>query len=82
MVMYIEDNRTPQIEDSCFSGLPGGKRNANGDFDGIGSYGGWWSSTQSQFDSNNCWYLPNEYGYVRSSYFPDAIGLSVRCLRD
>ena len=32
---------------SGFSGLPGGFRHSNGEFDNIGSYGYWWSSSEN-----------------------------------
>jgi uncharacterized protein (TIGR02145 family) len=66
---------------SGFSGLPGGFRDDNGTFNYIGEDGGWWSSTANY---SNAWYryLNYDFGYVGSSSYNEARGLSVRCLRD
>ena len=67
---------------SGFSALPGGYRRYDGGFNDIGSYGNWWSSTES--DTNNAWFRRLYYDYsnvYRSGYYKDS-GFSVRCLRD
>ena len=70
--------------DNCsgFTGLPGGGRYSDGTFYGIGSYGGWWSS--SEFGAAYAWNrsLSYYYGNAYSSYTSKANGFSVRCLRD
>jgi uncharacterized protein (TIGR02145 family) len=69
--------------ESGFSGLPGGLRNgANGIFQGLGSYGPWWSASENGA----------EYAWLRSlnptiaDVYRDRnikrVGFSVRCLRD
>jgi len=67
---------------SGFSALPGGYRNTNGAFNGIGVDGDWWSSTGSSTD--NAW--SRTLGYSSSSVdrsnYNKENGLSVRCLRD
>jgi uncharacterized protein (TIGR02145 family) len=67
---------------SLFSALPGGSRGGGGVYSAIGSFGGWWSSTESS--SGFAWtrYLYNNYGTASRSNFSEDIGLSVRCLRD
>ncbi|MDD4258167.1 MAG: FISUMP domain-containing protein [Bacteroidales bacterium] len=68
---------------SGFTALPGGYRDRNGEFDYVGSYGRWWSSTQN--NTNNAWYrrLHYNYSYVfRDYYYVKDYGFSVRCLRD
>jgi len=68
--------------ESGFSGLPGGVRYASGYYHLIGSYGAFWSSTESS--TSNAW--PRYLSYVSSiviRYNIDKqIGRSVRCLRD
>jgi uncharacterized protein (TIGR02145 family) len=68
--------------ESGFSGLPGGSRRFNGDFNHVGSFALWWSSNESS--TANAWY--------RSLYFDEGSanrnegdkdnGYSVRCLKD
>ncbi|MCK9256343.1 MAG: PKD domain-containing protein [Bacteroidales bacterium] len=65
-----------------FTALPGGYRSNHGDFSYLGSYGSWWSATES--DSN--------YAWVRHLYYNNSDvgrfdldkdnGYSVRCVRD
>jgi uncharacterized protein (TIGR02145 family) len=67
---------------SLFNGIPGGNRLYSGSYNGIGSYGNWWSSTED--------YLSDAWN--RQLYFSDGVerrhsnykvnGNSVRCLRD
>ncbi|MDD5696281.1 MAG: FISUMP domain-containing protein [Bacteroidales bacterium] len=64
-----------------FSGLPGGFRDFHGDFYNIGSYGGWWSSTES---SDLAWYRGLYFSFPGVLRYNDdkRNGFSVRCLRD
>jgi uncharacterized protein (TIGR02145 family) len=69
--------------ESGFSALPGGRRSANGSFVDIGTYGNWWSATQSY--SSNAWYHYlnfNDGTIGRYSGDDKKNGLSVRCLKD
>ncbi len=68
--------------ESGFNGFPGGCRDYNGDFDGIGYYGYWWSSSED--DTFYAWgrKLGSNFGGVFSYYGYKADGFSVRCLRD
>ena len=50
---WISPN-TDATNSSGFTGLPGGYRNNNGTFGGIGAYGYWWSS--SEIDTYYAWY--------------------------
>ena len=67
---------------SGFSGLPGGFRDGNGPFDGIGHYGYWWSSTEDS--TSNAWSRGLYYfsGNVLRYFHNKKDGFSVRCLRD
>jgi uncharacterized protein (TIGR02145 family) len=81
---YWLDPNTGATNESGFSGLPGGYRNADWkNFPDMRSTGGWWSVTEATAD----------YGRVRSIGYNDAAtsyetawskkhGASVRCMRD
>ncbi len=67
-----------------FAGLPGGYRYGGGVFEGLGSVGVWWSSSEYN-NLDNAWYLylgDGVYGNVYRSDYVKGRGLSVRCLRD
>ena len=49
---WISPN-TDASNTSLFTGLPGGYRNDNGGYNGSGSYGNWWSSSEN--NTNNAW---------------------------
>jgi uncharacterized protein (TIGR02145 family) len=67
---------------SGFAGLPGGCRDGDGTFYGIGGNGYWWSS--SQYSTSDAWIRSLFYTSInvhRDSYYkPD--GFSVRCVRN
>ena len=67
---------------SGFSGLPGGYRDDGGKFLGVGGYGDWWSSSET--NSNTGWYrsLYCDDGNLYKSSANEAEGLSVRCIKD
>jgi uncharacterized protein (TIGR02145 family) len=68
---------------SGFTALPGGFRYYDGSYYGIGYYGIWWSSTES--NTYDAWSrdIDYEHSVVRSSYGSyEGGGFSVRCLRD
>jgi uncharacterized protein (TIGR02145 family) len=67
---------------SGFSGLPGGISYLDGTFDGIGSLGSWWSSTEGS--TSGAWYRSLDYsgGDVDWGSGNKEGGSSVRCLRD
>jgi uncharacterized protein (TIGR02145 family) len=67
---------------SLFTGLPGGIRDGNGNYDYIGYSGNWWSSTE--YNTDIAWYrlLYDNKGDADRSCFIKEFGLSVRCLRD
>lgn len=75
-------NAPVAINNSGFSGLPGGRRDFSGTFYGLGDTGFWWSSTESS--PGNGWFRylnsedPGLYEFDNPKYF----GSSVRCLRD
>ena len=67
---------------SLFTGLPGGYRSYDGDYDIFGSYGYWWSSTEN--DTSSAWnrYLDLNSGAASRANANKEFGFSVRCLRD
>jgi clan AA aspartic protease (TIGR02281 family) len=78
-----EDNGNGTNE-SGFLGLPGGIRGLWNTFNSIGSFGGWWSSTED--NSIDAWTsitsLSSHGGPVDRGSTLRRYGLSVRCLRD
>jgi len=75
----------PSTNEFGFSALPGGRYNYDGDvFSAVGLAGQWWSSTESEYDSDNARYL-----YIRYDYEFAVLGFknkydqySVRCVKD
>ena len=80
----IGNNDYPEKQNaSGFSALPGGHRDDDGTFGGVGYDGSWWSSTE----------FNTSYAYFRLLFYFDGslynfvnfykkLGLSVRCVRD
>ena len=68
-------------DDYGFSAIPGGYRDANGDYGNVLGNGYWWSSSSS---GGNAWYrrLNNVNPIVNRFYSSPRRGFSVRCLRD
>jgi uncharacterized protein (TIGR02145 family) len=62
---------------SNFSGLPGGYRFEFGDFENIGEYGFWWSSTSTEFRIMNF-----ESDDLNTASGSPGRGFSVRCVKD
>ena len=67
---------------SGFTGLPGGGRNLDGSFTGIGGVAFWWSSTE--VSSTSAWTRSLNFtsGYSTRFNCGKTTGFSVRCLRD
>jgi uncharacterized protein (TIGR02145 family) len=77
------DSNSNGTDSYGFSALPGGFRYADGRFDGVGSNGLWWTSTE--YSSSNA-YLRGMYSgvdYVAGEEdFDKGSGYSVRCIKD
>jgi uncharacterized protein (TIGR02145 family) len=73
---------TGATNESGFNALPNGIRVLNGSYNLIGSYGNWWSSTES--GSDNAWAHGLVYNFSSADYFysDKQGGFSVRCVRD
>ena len=67
---------------SGFAGLPGGLRDSTGTFGSLGSYGYWWSATESS--GSNAWNrsLANNNGSLTRANYNKHFGFFVRCIRD
>ena len=67
---------------SGFTGLSGGLRYSLMDFDGIGGYGNWWSTSESIGEF--AWFrvLSFNYSVLTQYYLSQTNGLSVRCVED
>lgn len=67
---------------SGFSALPAGYRTGLGDFNALGTYSLWWSSTE--YNTTNSWYRSLGYTSMGLSSVsnPKNYGFSVRCVKD
>jgi uncharacterized protein (TIGR02145 family) len=76
------DNNGNGMDDYKFSALPGGYRYTDGTFYYVGSYGYWWSATQS--DSSNAYYrnMGATSSTVGRGSNAKAYSYSVRCVQD
>ena len=73
---------TGATNSSGFTALPGGSCSNGGGFNGVGGYGGWWSSSDA--GSGGAWYryLYSNSAVVSRSLDGQRRGFSVRCARD
>jgi uncharacterized protein (TIGR02145 family) len=78
---WISPN-TGATNETGFTGLPGGFRHKSGDFDDIGRSGSWW--TLGLDNEGHCWerWLYNDSPEVDRSLDDEALGFSVRCIKD
>ena len=82
-IMYVTgESNDDSIKISGFSGMPGGFRNGDGSFCGIGSYGGWWSSTVDVTGQAVGRDLDCANGIVDKITEYKGMGFSVRCIKD
>ena len=67
---------------SGFTALPGGLRSENGNFNNIGYFGSWWSSTQ--ISTPNAWYRNMNYSvnFVNRGIYGKTSAFSIRCLKN
>ena len=73
---------TGSTNTSLFTGLPGGYRNNNGNYNNIGDVGNWWSSTEST--TSHAWNRDLDYQYedaYRGNY-NKRFGFSVRLIKN
>ena len=67
---------------SLFTGLPGGYRNYVGDYNGMGGFGYWWSSTENYTGAAWYRYLVYDYSIVYRQSFDNKDGYSVRFIKN
>ena len=79
---HWESPNTGATNESSFSALPGGQLFHYGDFDCLGSYAYFWSSTE--YGSNGAWGRSLSYNYsdVHRLNHSKQLGYSVRLLKD
>ena len=68
---------------SGFSGLPGGCRYNNGNFDSVGNTGAWWSAVEN--DATLAWnrrLVNNDTGLLYRGSYGQYCGFSVRCVKN
>lgn len=63
-----------------FTALPGGSRLNDGKFDLLGSYGYWWSASQTGF-FDNCQIIHNNSAGIEEIFRTNNFGYSVRCVK-
>jgi uncharacterized protein (TIGR02145 family) len=81
ITLWLSPN-TGATNESGFTALPGGGRYYNGIFDGTGSNGCWWSSTELLTSSARGRFLYYDYRLIYSGSGSKRDGFSVRCLKD
>jgi len=81
-ITHWNNPNTGATNESGFTALPGGYRNFNGDFNVLGDYACFWSSTE--YDSSDAWSreLVNYYSIVSRHVYDKLIGYSIRCVRN
>ncbi len=76
-----ESNNNHHGTDSFgFTGLPAGRRMADGTFNGIGTRGYWWTSTELSFAMSYWRALWHDGGFAYSGFDYREFGFSVRCI--
>jgi uncharacterized protein (TIGR02145 family) len=73
---------TGATNSSGFSGLPGGRREYNGNFQDVAVGGDWWSSSVYSGSSGFSLSVYSSSSTISPGVSPPTLGLSVRCLRD
>jgi len=78
---WIHPNNSATNE-SGFTALPAGNRSSEGNFSLQGTVGGWWSSTEWDWDKGTDLYIYNTDGILRGGGYTKTYGVSVRCVKD
>ncbi len=73
---------TGATDEIGYKALPGGFRDYDGAFEGIGEFGTWWTSTE--YSENNAWgwYLRYDAAIAAGNSYSKKRGFSVRCVKD
>jgi uncharacterized protein (TIGR02145 family) len=65
-----------------FSAQPNGRRYASGDFENLGDYGFWWSSTEDFASTAWLRIMYHQYSYVGYYSYTKMYGFAIRCLEN
>jgi len=68
--------------ESGFTALPGGYRNAVGTYLALGVAGIWWTSTSFDIDNASTWHLDYMYFWILHTTTDKQEGISIRCVKD
>jgi len=80
---WEEHNENHGVDEFGFSGLPGGIRFIDGAFLQLGTYGYWWTCSDSYTGDNRFfWYLIFHHSAVQSWQYDIHNGFSVRCMKN
>jgi len=79
---HWESPNTGATNETGITALPGGSRNTNSDFYGIGVSNIWWSATESPGDFAFFHYLSSDEQNIRTFEGSQKNGYSVRCVKD
>lgn len=67
---------------SCFSALPGGKRDDSGEYNAVLKEGYWWSASELSASNALCIKLAYNNSSISREFLDKNAGLSVRCIRE
>jgi len=79
---HWDSPNTGATNETGFTALPGGIRYYDGQFDDVGSTGGWWGATEYATAHAFDWYMYYNSNLVYGIYNFKVFGLSVRCIKD
>jgi len=67
--------------ESGFSALPGGNRSTSGNFSLLGTVGGWWSSSEKDWEQGHDFYIYNTNSSLYGGSYYKTYGVSIRCIK-
>jgi len=79
---WIYSFNTVGTNETGFTALPGGSRDINGPFGGIGAFGNWWSTTYESGGFVRIFSMSYGNNSTYGGTTIESAGLSVRCLKD
>ena len=79
---YWEVPNHGATNESGFTALPGGFRNYDGTFFGLGSYGNWWSSSETSSVYAYSPELTHDSETITGYGMNKKLGISIRCIKD
>ena len=77
------DNGGSGTDESGFKGLPGGRRDWDGSFGGLGVWGKWWGKdAYPGYFTGRCVLLQGEHGEANQYLFDPRLAASIRCIKE